>query len=317
MSWAKMTELREKFLSFLSSNRDKRVAIVSHMNADVDALSSIYALHSVFPNSEMAIEDRMDVPGKMFADRIGISPERLSSFKKEDYDGLIIVDTSAPQLVKSSEGWPVLLVIDHHRENDHMIKAGLVLRNSSAAATAEMIAEFLPETKPEVAFALACGIVSDSARFKGGHLSTFKMLTSLMEKCGKDYPEILKYGEPEPTIELKELVLKSVKRMRITRHGNYMIATVKVRENESYVASALSEFADAVFVARWKRADGETKISARGRKSIHVPLNEVMAQIGNEFHGAGGGHAKAAGSSAKAKPEIVLKRCVEILSGRL
>ena len=312
-----MNEIREKFLSFLSSNRDKRIAICSHMNADVDALSSIYAIHSVFPNSEMAIEDRMDVPGTIFAERIGMKPHKLSSLKKEDYDGLIIVDTSAPQLVKSSEGWPILLVIDHHRENDHMIKAEIVLRDSSAAAAAEIIAGILPEIKPEVAFALACGIVSDSARFKGGRLPTFKMLVSLMEKCGKDYPEILKYGEPEPTIELKELVLKSIKKMKITRHGNYMIATVKVREHESYVASALSEFADAVFVARWKRSEGETKVSARARKSVPVPLNEVMTQIGNEFHGAGGGHTKAAGSSAKAKPEIVLKRCVEILVGRL
>lgn len=312
-----MSDLKGKFLSFLSENRGKRIAICSHMNADVDALSSIYALHSVFPNSRMAIEDRMDVPGAIFAERIGISPPRLSSLRKEEFDGLIIVDTSAPQLVRSAEGWPVLLVIDHHRENDHMIKAGLVLRDSSAASTAEIVASILPETKPDVAFALACGIVSDSARFKGGHLSTFRILVSLMEKCGMDYPEILRYGEPEPTTELKELVLKSIKRMRVARHGNYMIATAKVREHESYVASALSEFADAVFVARWKRAEGETKISARARKSVPVPLNEVMMQVGKEFGGAGGGHSKAAGSSAKAKPEIVLKRCVEILSGRL
>lgn len=317
MSWAKMNESREKFLSFLSANRNKRIVIASHMNADVDALSSIYALHSIFPNSQMAIEDRMDEPGKIFAARVGISPKKLSSFKKEDYDGLIIVDTSAPTLVKSAQGWPILLIIDHHRENEHMVNAELALRNSSAASTAEIIAEILPEIKPEVAFALACGIVSDSARFKGGHLSTFKTLVSLMEKSGKDYPEILQYGEPEPTSELKELVLKSIKKMHITRHGNYLIATVKVRNHESFVSSALSEFADAVFVGRWKRAEGETKISARARKSIPIPLNEVMAQVGKEFHGAGGGHSKAAGSSAKAKPEIALKRCVEILVGRL
>ncbi|MEW5997004.1 MAG: DHH family phosphoesterase [Candidatus Micrarchaeota archaeon] len=310
-------ELREKFLSFLSRKREKRIVIASHMNADIDALASMYALHSVFPNSEMAVEDRMDVPGKMFAGKIGFSPRRLSSFKKEDYDGLIVVDTSAPTLLKSAQGWPVLLVIDHHRENEQMISAELVLRNHSAASTAEIIAEILPEITSEAAFALACGIVSDSARFKGGHLSTFKTLVSLMEKSGKDYPEILQYGDPEPTAELKELVLKSVKRMRITRHGNYIIATVKVRDHESFVSSALSEFADAVFVGRWKRAEGETKVSARARKSIPVPLNEVMGQAGREFHGAGGGHSKAAGASAKAKPEIVLKRCVEILAGRL
>jgi len=312
-----MSELREKFLSFLSANRGRRIVICSHMNADIDALSSIYALHSVFPNSEMAIEDRMDVPGKMFADRMGISPPKLSSFKKEDYDGLIVVDTSAPQLVKSAEGWPILLIIDHHRENDHMMEAEMALRDSSAAATAEIIAEILPEIKPDAAFALACGIVSDSARFKGGHISTFRTLVSLMEKCGSDYPEILKYGEPEPTTELKEMVLKSVRRMRVTRHGGYLIAAVKAREHESYVASALSEFADVAFAARWKRAEGETKISARARKSVPVPMNEVMMQLGNEFNGAGGGHSKAAGCSAKAKPEIVLKRCVEIMIGRL
>ena len=88
-------------------------------------------------------------------------------------------------------------------------------------------------------------------------------------------------------------------------------------QHESFVSSALSDFADAAFVGKWKRREGETKVSARARRSIPVPLNEVMMQVGKEFGGAGGGHAKAAGASAKGKPEIVLKRCVEILTGRL
>lgn len=312
-----MNGLREKFLSFLGANRGKRLVIASHSNADVDALSSVYALHSVFPNSVIAVQDRIDEPGKAFAARMGMEPKKLSSLNKEDYDGLVIADTSAPTMLKSTEGWRVLLIMDHHRENEDMIPAELVLRDSSAASTAEIIASVLPEVSPEVAFALACGIVSDSARFKGGHLSTFKALVSLMEKSGKDYPEVLQYGEAEPTSELKELVLKSLKRMKVVRHGNYLIAFVKVRDHESFVSSALSDFADAAFVGKWKRREGETKVSARARRSIPVPLNEVMMQVGKEFGGAGGGHSKAAGASAKGKPEIVLKRCVEILVGRL
>ncbi|HNT60686.1 MAG TPA: DHH family phosphoesterase, partial [Candidatus Bilamarchaeaceae archaeon] len=304
-------------LRFFYENREKRFVFASHMNADIDALSSIYALHSVFPNSVMAIDGKMDEPGRIFAERAGISPVKLSSLRNEDYDGLVVADTSAPSMLKSAEGWRILMIIDHHRENENSLKADIVLRDSSASATAEMVAGLLPSVSKEAAFALACGIVSDSARFKGGRTNTFKTLVSMMEIAGVDYPEVLGYGEPEPSMELKELVLRSLKKMRVERHGGYMISTVKVRDDESFVASALSDFADAAFVGRWKRSEGETKVSARGRKGMPVPLNEVMAQIGREFGGAGGGHAKAAGASAKGRPEIVLKRCVEILKGRL
>lgn len=311
------SELKENFLSFLAANKNKRLVIATHSNADVDALSSMYALHSAFPNSEMAVEDRIDEPGKVFASRIGLSPKKLSSLRKEDYDGLIVVDTSAPTLLKSAKGWRILLIIDHHRENEQMLNAEIVLRDSSAASTAEIIASLLPEMGADAAFALACGIVSDSARFRGGHLSTFKTFVFLMEKSGKDYPEILEFGDAEPGPELKELVLDAARKMDVTRHGNHLIATAKVRDHESFVSSALAGLVDAAFVAKWKRKEKETKVSARARKSIHVPMNEVMAQVGKEFNGAGGGHSGAAGASAKARPEIVLKRCVEILTGRL
>lgn len=311
------SELAAGFLSFLSKYGNSRLVITGHSNFDLDALVCCYAMKSVLPNSVIAIPDKMDAPASAFAEKLGLRVEELGKLKKEEFEGLVVVDCSTPVLLEEAKGWKIKLIIDHHHESEKSLAAEMVLRDENAPSAAEMVAEMLPEVSPGVAFVLAVGVVSDTARFKSARASTFSTLGWLVEKSGKEYSEILGDADPELDIENKLNVLEAFKGMRIHVHGGYVIATSVVPAHESLVSSSLSEFADVCFVGKWKNEVSETRISSRARRHVPIPLNEVMREVGIELNGGGGGHPKAAGCSAKARPGETLDKCIEIFIKKL
>ena len=312
-----MKARKGKFLEFYEKYRGRGFVITSHRNADIDSLCCMYALHAFFPKAVLALPGDVEEPAEGFAKELGMKWEKLSSLDPRDFEGLVVVDTSAPSLVPGGEAWRKLLIVDHHVKNGFMFEAEYEVRDEDAPSAAEIMAEILPELSQKVAFALACGIVSDSARFKGGRKLTFETFVKLMDISGKEYQEILKWGEPELTLKLKGEVLEALRNMKVQSAGSYLIASVEVKDNESLIASSISEFADVALAAKWKESEGATKVSARGRKSVGVKLNEVLAQVAREYGGAGGGHPKAAGCAAKERPDIVLRRIIELVKEKL
>ncbi len=133
-----------------------------------------------------------------------------------------------------------------------------------------------------------------------------------MEIAGGSYSEMLGYAEPEFDSDVKIAVLKAMQRVKFVYSAGYVVATSEVGMSESDSASLISEAADVAFVANWKDAEKETRISARARKNVIVPLHEVMAAVAKEVGGAGGGHAKAAGASLKCHSDVALAKCVEV-----
>jgi nanoRNase/pAp phosphatase (c-di-AMP/oligoRNAs hydrolase) len=135
-----------------------------------------------------------------------------------------------------------------------------------------------------------------------------------MTICKAEYSELLSFAEPDPKEETKIAMLSAMKRLEFVYAGGYIIATTEVGSNESDAASLISEAADVAFVAKWKDREKETRISSRARRSVKIPLNEVMAEVGKSLGGAGGGHPKAAGAAVKAHTEETLKKCVEVFT---
>jgi nanoRNase/pAp phosphatase (c-di-AMP/oligoRNAs hydrolase) len=189
----------------------------------------------------------------------------------------------------------------------------LEIIDPESPSAAEMIANLVDEKDigKEAAFALCVGIIADGARFKSARAATFTTLGRLMEKSGARYHELLDYAEPAPKDETKIALLSAMKRVEFIYAAGYVIATSEVGSNESDAASLITEAADVAFVAKWKDREKETRISARAAKTVKVPLNEVMDHVGKALGGAGGGHNKAAGASAKAHVKETLKECVD------
>jgi nanoRNase/pAp phosphatase (c-di-AMP/oligoRNAs hydrolase) len=170
----------------------------------------------------------------------------------------------------------------------------------------------------KAAFALACGIVSDTARFKSAKKETFAILAKLMEKSGASYAEIMKFAEADKKKAERIALLKGFQRVKFTDWDRYLIATTEVGSHGSDVASMLAEAAHVAFVADWKDEARETRVSARASKDFPVPLNEILSKVAKDLGGNGGGHPKAAGCSVPGKkPDEVLKKCIDAVKESL
>ena len=304
------------FSEFLSAYREKRLVITTHRKADIDGLASAFALQACLPNSIIAVED-MDEGAKNLAEKFSIRAQGLATLDKAQYEGMVVVDTASYTLLESAREWDVLLVIDHHHEQGRDIQAKFMVIDEDSPSAAEMVAGLIPTVSQDVAFALCCAIVSDTARFKAGRRETFETLSRLMGICGKSYKEILEIGEPELRPDVKTSMLKAFQRVSFTYAGGYLIATSEISANESDAAQLISEAADIAFVASWKDKEKETRVSARARKHVEIPLNEVMKEVGVMNGGNGGGHPKAAGASLKIHTAEALRACVDEVLTRL
>jgi len=302
------------FQEFLSKHGKKKIAIATHSRADTDALSSAYALSKLIPGSVVCTSEEMNEGAKLLANRLGIGVSKLSSLGKSKFDGLVAVDTSSYALLPEAKGWKILCIIDHHRGEGRDMKGEFEILDPESPSSAEIIANLLPEEAidKESAFALSVGIIADAARFKSARAETFETLGRLMKKAGAPYSELLSFAEPEPKDETKIALLKAMQRVEFIYGGGYLIATSEVGSNESDAASLIVEAADVAFVAKWKEREKETRISARARGSMKIPLNKVLAAVAEELGGAGGGHQKAAGGALKTHTEESLKKCVEV-----
>ncbi|MFH0736976.1 MAG: DHHA1 domain-containing protein [Candidatus Micrarchaeota archaeon] len=313
---AKADPPAETFKRFLHKYKGKHLAIATHSRADVDALASAFALSRILPDSVICTEEEMNEGARMLAHKLGIKSVALSSLDKKRFDGLIVVDTSAFTLLPQARGWEILLIIDHHRSEGRDMKGEFEITDPESPSASELVAMVQPHVDKDVAFALCVGIIADGARFKSARADTFETLARLMKASEARYPELLSFAEPDPKDEAKIAMLSAMKRVEFVYAGGYIIATSEVGSNESDSASLISEAADVAFIAKWKAEDQETRISARARKSVRIPLNEVMDEVAREIGGAGGGHSKAAGASLKAHTDEALKCCVEVFVRR-
>ena len=300
------------FQDFLSKYGQKRLAILTHNRADVDAISSAFAISKALPNSVICTMEEMNEGAKALTSKLSIPVHSLDKSDKAKFEGLVIVDTSAYTLVPEAKGWKVACIIDHHRAEGKDITGEYEIIDTDAPSCAEIVANLISEINADVAFALSVGIIADSARFKSARKETFETLARLMDMGNLNYFELLTYAETEPKEESKVAILKAMQKVSITYGGGYIIATTETGSNESDAASLISEAADVAFVAKWKDREEETRISARGRKSMQIALNKVMAEVANRTGGAGGGHPKAAGAALKVHTDEALKTCVEV-----
>lgn len=300
-----------RFGEFLAKYGKKKLAIATHNRADVDGLSSAFALSRHLPGSVICSSEEPGEGAGMLAEKLGIEVKQIGSLAKKDFDGLVVVDTSAYTLLPEARGWKILLILDHHRVDGRDMKGEFEIIDETAPSAAEITANILTRIDRESAFGLAVGIISDAARFKSARANTFETLARLMKEWKLDYAELLSYAEPEPREEAKIAMIKAMQRVQFVYGGGYLVATSEVGSNESDAASLIADAADVAFVAKWKDAEKETRISARARPSVKIPLNKVMGEVAKAFGGAGGGHAKAAGGSLKLHTEEALKECVE------
>ena len=114
---------RKNFGVFLSKNRNKKFIIATHSRADIDAISSAFALSSAFPNAIIAVPDELNESATKLAEELKLRFEVIKNLDKKKFDGMIVTDTSAYTLLKDAKDWNIVLIVDHHRSDGRDMKS--------------------------------------------------------------------------------------------------------------------------------------------------------------------------------------------------
>jgi nanoRNase/pAp phosphatase (c-di-AMP/oligoRNAs hydrolase) len=303
------------------------VLILSHQNADLDAICSSVALKDALGVLNPDADIQVGAAGSISknAKRIVEKSEVLIN-PSLDVELLIILDSSTLEQIspldKNIKKAKRIAVIDHHAPHgDTKNVSDFYLVDDSASSTAEVIYELIDGAGIEITersrLAILIGILADSARLRLATAKTIKIFSRLLDS-GVDYKKALELVEiPEDDVSQKIACLKAAKRMDIHKIDGWILVTTKVNAFEAKAANCIISIgADCVFVGSTDK--GEIQISARGKqhflKETCINLGrDVMPHVGESVGGSGGGHREAAGVKSKSGDlATALDGCIRI-----
>ena len=282
----RITEQNKKINQLI--DEASNIFVVSHKDLDLDAIGSCLAIYNYAHNKDkkiyLIIDDRkiekaVDKVIKELANTINfIHSSRVSSLKDQD-SLLIIMDTNKDYLLQNSKLINLFakkIVIDHHGQSEGSIQEGLIIIDTEASSTCEMMTDFLKTNNfiidSYLATVLLAGIVLDTNNYVLKTDSNTFYYSYYLTTCGAN-PNKVQYL-------LKQDLNKYIKRQKMITGVKVInkIAVTKGLQGEIYRREELAKAADtlllfnnieASFVAA--KIDQKTiGISARSLDSINV-----------------------------------------------
>jgi nanoRNase/pAp phosphatase (c-di-AMP/oligoRNAs hydrolase) len=248
----------------------------------------------------------------------------------EDADAFVVLDSATLSQLdewgrKISDSNAPVVFIDHHAPHPEIVQLGaLRYIDEDSTSTCEVVhalfEAFGVEPSAKAARALLIGMAFDSKHFTMGTAKTFRTVSRLLEIDGsvEDAIALLKSeaGRSERIARLK-----AAQRMQIHNIENWTMVTSHVSSFQASVARALLVLGGDVAIVAGE-SEGKVKVSLRStmrfsrETSIHLG-RDVAMPLGQEFAGAGSGHASSAGVNAKGNVRHMLGRTVELVAQRL
>lgn len=306
------------------------VLILSHQNADLDAVCSSIALKDALGAINSNIEIVIGVPNSISKNATSVADAcEIQINPSLDVDLLVILDSSTLEQIspldKDISIAKKIAIIDHHVPHEETKNiSDFYMVDEDAVSTAEVLYELIKaegiKLKKSSNLALVVGILADSARLRLATAKTIQILAKLLDS-GVDYQKALELVElPEEDASQKIACLKAANRMKVHKVDKWVLVTTKVSSFEARSANCIISIgADCVFVGSKNKE--KIKMSARARQNflkesgINLGKN-VMPLVGEFVGGSGGGHREAAGVKSKSGDlDGALAECVKITEG--
>ena len=293
----------------------QRIAVVSHVRPDGDAIGSLLGLGLALQTAGKEVQ-MVSADGVPSSFRHLYGSQQVRHRIDGSVDLAIVVDCSDLKRVGDVlNGYlPPDLNIDHHVTNLNFASYNLV--NPKAAATAEILAEYLPiwgfELSQPVASALITGLITDTLGFRTSNVTPKVMrITADLMETGIDMPDLY----------LRALVQRSYEAIRfwgaglsrLERDGPIVWATLTLEDriaadypgrDDADLINVLTSIKDAqVTIIFVEQLDDEVKVSWRAQTGIDV--SRVALSFG------GGGHPAAAGAEIAGDLEYVRKNVLQ------
>lgn len=314
---------------FIKEVNPRSLLLVTHINADPDALASVLLLYKYFSKfpSIQTYPFFPEGPSKLSRKILKTLmldfefPARLSI----DPDSIVVLDTpSSTQLGEvrdlalklSSCG----LLIDHHvTKGDLTEKMRYVYIDYSLACTipiTELILTKDGSIPSQLATLALTGILYDTGRFSRADSRTLRLVASLIENGG-DYSKALTLLREEPDLSERMACLKAASRAIIVKVGNLVVVGSWVSSHEAAVARSMIRLgADIVVVAGGKRSALRLSFRSTPRfyRETGISLGrDIMPLLEDVLEGEGGGHHTSAGFNGKGDPQKALQAALRLI----
>lgn len=305
--------------------KGQRILILSHHNADIDAVGASIALYEYLDSeADLAVPDSVSKGAKDLAGGY----EFLKNPGLENYDLLVIVDCPSKEQLKpldieTFKGKKVL--IDHHSPGNLADIVDTDYTDPHARSTSELVYELLGdnwEPTKEAARALICGIVADTSHLKLAGKKQFKYISELLPDSGSEYSEIL--SVLSTPIDRSERIarIKAASRIEGYNINDSIVVFSYVGSFEAASARSLIRLGADVAIVFSPR-DNEMRVSGRCRREMTEKLHlgeDVFSKVEDVLEGSAGGHDAAASGNGKNTDfgevkEEMLKTMEEVLGG--
>lgn len=266
----------EKLLDVLRGKR--RVAIITHRHADIDALGCALVLKDVLDylgyNTSVVCPEGPSKDARPYAE--------CSKEPPPDMEMALLVDVASLSQVPKLD--VPLAVFDHHAVGDEL--PGVRDERPSCSEMAlELALEAGVRPKKDSLVAAALGIYADSVRLLRADSRTLRALAYAIENVGP----LEKYARHQEDPSARTARLKALARLKIFETKLGTICATHVDAYESEVANLLiSAGCDISIVA--SRHKDEVRVVYRSQS---VDVGEIAARIGEIMGGSGGGHRGA------------------------
>ena len=331
----------KKILRILDQTKAANILLLTHHNADPDAIGSAYAfkmlLAQIRPSLtvEIGVETGINRLSKQMLEYIPI--EVKTRIDPEKADVLFLLDTNTIQQLgdiaeKVSKSNAPIIVIDHHALHPETAQtARLCVINDNATSTCEVVYALFHEAKikpdKEAAKAMFLGIAFDSRHFVLGNPSTFRTVAEIVSTGINPQEALAKLNLPMDQSE-RIARLKACRRAKMVKVNEWIIALSHVSAYQASAARALIDLGAHVAAVAGKKANSpEIEVSMRcsrefsERTGVHLgrdvakPLGQYL--LGEFLQGVGGGHAMAAGVNGRGQISVALEQCLKLLKDML
>lgn len=315
----------KKIKSLIKKAND--IYIMGHKHLDLDALGACLGMYEYVKKQRkeafIIINDTtLELSCQKVIDKVKFSTNIINSSQMNDLvskkDLLILVDMNkqflaqCPDLIDYFEN---IIVLDHHDRGQSTLDRGLVIIDTKASSTTEMVSDFLIKNKisfsVDLATYLLSGIVLDTNNFVVKTCENTFKVAYLLTKMGAS-PKKVQYLLKQDLNEYieRQKVITDVKVFGKIALSKGLHKVIYKKEDLAKIADTLLFFnrIEASFVIG-RISDDEIGVSARSMGNINV--GKIMEKFG------GGGDAHEAATRVKIDQlkelESGLKEIIELL----
>ena len=285
-----------------------RTLVLSHRNADIDAMGCSIALAAMFPEVTIgAVESVSRGAQNLLKSYDGqyqavIDPQ--VDHETSPYDRIVFVDTATPSQVEPYDRFlSSSIVIDHHVANPALVEVNERYHFEPTSPSCAQIVHRLAveagaEVNPDAAMALVAGILADTERFRIAPNNALRDSLTILEEGGLELADVVQAIE-RPVYDRSRAIamLKAARRSEHFEIGAFILARTRVGAFEASAARNMVFMGADVAIVASEEGDTTSLTGRASRRAVDAGfhLGEFFQRLSEIAGGDGGGHAGAAG----------------------